>query len=416
MLDRRYFLASAGALIAAPAMAAGVTVNLPPVPEAGFRGAVVDIPPLPVDHARTHVKVAAGRAFRLSCCHATELVIEGVTADAYALDERRGIIAARQDIDAEATYKATAHRYDAFGSQGYVSGASRFIDPEEWGATGELYRLYVSRFGVEVIAVHAYRDGVRRDRLAEHRAWVETARKRLGGVLRKRGVKVMAYGHSIQAMGYRTPEMMVVANGASRDLMGYFALNATDTRAKFDQAGGHAREGYNYRLLERLDEPAYLNFAIPGTDSSANSLTDNGVVYGHGGFQPRLSAAIAMKPDIVVVDFAVNDINETGLYARYLRILNAFKSAGVARIVMAPPIENPSWRDRQAATLLVRDAIERAANDTGSVFVDVTGLYRRGEEGALGLSAWSHCAANLSNHPGRTELREVGRLLASLAD
>lgn len=416
MIDRRLFLAGAGALLSAPAHAAPTTVTLPPVPRLGFKGATVPVPPLPSQRISSRVKVAAGRETRLPCCHATDLAIEGVSPEAYALDERRGVITAKQDIDATASYTATAHRYDAFGAAGYVAGTPRLIDPEEWGASGELYRLYVSRFGVEAIPVHAYENGVRRDRMAAHQAWLKASRKLLGGVLRKPGIKVMAYGHSIQAMGYRSPEMMTQANGPARDLMGYFDLNDSDTRAKFEQAGGHAREGYNYRLLDRLKSPTYLNFAIPGANASATTMTGGSVAYGNGGDPTRLTAAFAMKPDVAVIDFGVNDIGNERVYEQYLHLLGAFRDAGVPRIVLTPLIEHPAWRDRLGPTQYVRDSIIKAAAQTGSVVVDVFPLYEAGEEGAMGLSRWSHCAASLSNHPGRTELRAIGRLLASLAD
>lgn len=415
MIDRRLFLAGAGALLSAPAHAAPTTVTLPPVPRLGFKGATVSVPPLPSQRISTRVKVAAGRETHLPCCHATDLAIEGVPPDAYGLDERRGVIAAKQDIDALATCTATAHRYDAFGAAGYVAGTPRLIDPEEWGASGELYRLYVSRFGVEAIPVHAYENGVRRDRLAAHRAWLQASRKLLGGVLRKPGIKVMAYGHSIQAMGYRSPEMNQ-ANGPARDLMGYFKFNDDDTRAKFEQAGGHAREGYNYRLLDRLKSPTYLNFAIPETDASATPAPDGRVAYGNGADPARLAAAFAMKPDVAVIDFGVNDIGHERVYEQYLHLLGAFRDAGVPRIVLTPLIEHPAWRDRVGQTQYVRDSIIRAAAQTGSVVVDIFPLYETGEEGAMGLSRWSHCAASFRNHPGRTELRAIGRLLASLAD
>lgn len=414
MIARRHFLAGAGALAATPAWSAPTAVHLPAVPRLGFQGAAVQIPPLPVDHARTRVTVAAGRETRLPCCHATDLVIEGVPPDAYALDERRGVLTALRDIDAEATYTATAHRYDAFGAQGYAAGTPRFIDAEEWGAVGELYRLYVSRFGVEVIPVHAYRDGVRLDRLDQHQAWVDASRRRLGGVLRKPGLKVMAYGHSVQAMGFRSPEMTTAANGPARDLPGYFSLQPSDTRAKFEEAGGHSREGFTHRLLDRLDGATYLNFAIPRSDSGAGSDVENGVTYGHGSNPARLATALAMKPDVVVVDFGLNDIGNPDPYEGYRRMLDAFKAAGVARIILTPPSEHPAWRDRPALHQAVRAATIRAADDTGSVLVDVSALYALGEEGAMGLSRWSHCAANLRNHPGRVELRATGRLLASL--
>lgn len=381
----------------------------------GFKGATVSVPPLPVDHARTRVTVSAGGETRLPCCHATDLVIEGVSPSAYTLDPRRGVITATQDIDASATYTATAHRYDAFGSKGYVAGTPRFVDPEEWGATGELYRLYVSRFGVEVIPVHAYRDGVRLDQMAEHQAWLSASRKLLGGVLQRPGLKVMTYGHSIPAMGYRVPSQMVEANGPARDVPGYFETYPTDTRALFDGLKAHTREGYAYRLVERLNNPTYLNFSIAGSRSDDQLIPGDSHPYGSGAYPARLARALELKPDVVILDFGMNDLGMPRVYESHVAILDAFRSAGAARIVMTPQVEHPAYRDRLPAVQLVRDQIAMAARDTGSVLVDTTALYLPGEEGAMGLSRWSYCAATLSTHPGRSELHAAGRLLASLA-
>ncbi len=163
MIDRRHFLAGAGTHIAASALAAPASVVLPPIPSMGFEA--------PRSRslrfrwtARTRVTVSAGGETRLPCCHATDLVIEGVPPSAYALDPRRASSPPLRTSTPARPTRPRRTRYDAFGSKGYVAGTPRFVDPEEWGAAGELYRLYVSRFGVEVIPVHAYRDGVRLDR------------------------------------------------------------------------------------------------------------------------------------------------------------------------------------------------------------------------------------------------------------
>lgn len=413
-LTRREGFLGAAAAFATPALGADLEVYLPPVPRVGFKGQRVKVPPLPTTEVRQRFLINEGQDWRLGHRNPVAFKIDGADPSGYSLDDRRGILTVKKSGLAIVSYSAVAQRYDAFGAKGYVVGTPRWLDPEEWAASGDLYRIYVTRFGAEVIPVHDFVGGVRRTELAAHKARVAAKRALLGSVLGRPGLRVLAYGHSVQAVGRLSAGMINSPNGPDRDIADYFLRSPGDTRARFEGAGGHVREGYVYRLLDRLRDPTYLNLAIPGTSSGGGFSIDKGVPYWNGGNALRLMSALGQKPDLVIVDFGLNDIGASDLVGRYTTILDKFRKAGVARIVMTPSGENPLYRDRLKAVDEVRASIAKAAAATASALVDVGPLYRPGNEGAMGLSRQSHAAADLKNHPGRTELRAIGARLAEL--
>lgn len=307
-------------------------------------------------------------------------------------------------------------------------GKDRKLDPEEFEANApqgmeEIFALFSTPAGSEVIPVHEWRSGVKRGHEAEHSAWLKECQSRLPRLMSKIGsqqaVTLAGYGDSITSLGSRSPDQINQANGSRRDTLRHFEAYGDDWRSQIPLFGGHHRLGWNWFLKEAIERASgapclYQNWGLAGTTSGTGYQVIDGSDYPNAANPTRVEKMLCDNPDLVVVCVGMNDIGDPiDTKANLVQIINHIQSHGAEALIVAPPRQNPNFHSRD--DLLWRYTHQRvteAAEQSAVALVPMDKLY--GETGAMGLSRQSHCAASFTNHPGRRELAAIGRLIAQI--
>lgn len=424
-------------------------------------GFYVQLPALHLGQLAGPVEIAPRLVRVPGPTHEVTKVTLGVGEHGIRLPYRRAeIVAASEDVElqlfsaivqrvgdaateATVTYRGWNSRYDLLsidptdGALHLSLGTDRALDPEEFAAKlppGHLplYSIYTTCAGVEPIDLTGWRGLVHRTQAADHVIWLEESRRLLPATLRKlrlgQNISLAGYGDSLTALGGRDPDQILAPNGRLRDTLGYFERYGNDWKASvplFSRAPHgplrHHRLGWNWILKTAMEqrfgvEVEYLNWGLAGTTSGRDTTVIDGTAYPNAGNPERLARLIDSAPDLVTIALGMNDIGEAiDTFANLYYICEHIRSAGAEVVVIGLCPQNPGFNSRDPALWRqTHDSILAAAEAANVAFVPTWRILGAGNEGATGLSPWSHSSASMTNHPGPRELSAVGELLASI--
>ncbi len=323
-------------------------------------------------------------------------------------------------------------RYDAIcfdtlaGRVNIVRGAEREFDVADWmpelppGHT-RLASLLVTADDVQVIETHGYSDlmkiGDSGDWIGECRRWLPNLYRQMEAGM---PIRLLGYGTSLTAQGGPVPDELFVPNGHSRDRLKFYytpSQLATDTIARiptFDHADGvdHVHLGFNWALKEAIERRSgapvtYLNMGVSGTTTEEG---ENANGYPNGRHDRRLKEAVQLEPDLVVIEYCINDLDTQELVNNLICIIEAFVDSEV--VVLGCP-GFPSFRSLEHWHRGECSA-RAAAEATSAAFVPFAPIMAPGNEGATGLARRTLCSANGINHPGPAEMMIYGRWLSKI--
>lgn len=316
-----------------------------------------------------------------------------------------------------------------------VQGTERADDPTEFipslTASDQLplFNVRATTSGVEVIPVWNFTDG--EPRLMSEELERERRRGRLclqttlGKLRRGANVKVLYFGDSIATLQDSTPSS-ATPDGANRDrdfyylenigsdLVGTYPLYTAVQLGRADDGAGavHMRLSFMWSLIDQMEKCGgtitYNNFGVGGTNTG--SAVDGSLAQ-----QPWLTAAIALAPDVVVINFGMNETNAETCESRMVAVANHFRDAGIEVVIMGLPRK----RSITSVTTVglfqdINRGLHRAAVFTGSAFVPLYQIYADDYIGGVGCTAADTCSANAINHPGIREHLLIGDELVKL--
>ena len=114
----------------------------------------------------------------------------------------------------------------------------------------------------------------------------------------------------------------------------------------------------------------------------------------------------------MILDFAMNEIGADTTYANFKSIIQQAKAAGMDVVVMACQQTNKQTDTRDIASWRKTNrTLQLVAADTGAAFCATHWLTDQGG-GGMPVAPEQLCSANFFNHPGITENRVYGELLA----
>lgn len=366
-----------------------------------------------------------------------DATISGMDVTVAGLFERNGV--ARMFTTTQTIAAATGAniRYDTIyydqsaGTFGVQSGTERADDPSEMIPTLSdpkrvaLINTRATAAAVTTVPVYDVFNGEVRSLGDE----LEAERKRgrlclqnvLGKLRRGAAVKLLGFGDSIIAIADSVGQSQAVPDGTTRDLPAYYSNNIGSdlvnaytlvtnlSLGRADDGGGaiHITQGFMWELYRAMlksgSSVLYNNFGVAGT-TSADAAFPTPTAW--------LNAAVALAPDVVVINFGMNEIGNSGTEDRMVTIIETFVDAGIDVIVMG------CQRPRSGATVanweLTNRALHRAALYAGAAFVPMLPLYDADYLGALGITTADLCSANAGNHPGFREHVAIGRELVKL--
>ena len=293
-----------------------------------------------------------------------------------------------------------------------VVGTERDMDAHEFGPVkGErktaLYLLYVHEESVTAVPLYRFEKGVRRDSQTAFESLQANNKIALAKTLAKlrKGlpIKMVGYGHSIVAHG-------------GYDLLWYFEATDGTTRnaiPRYDRGDSNGpwavKTSYIWVAKLALESAFgvtidYLNAGKSGTSSSSAA---------NQGLDPaRLGPVLASGADLMILDFAMNEIGADTTYANFKSIIQQAKAAGMDVVVMACQQTNKQTDTRGiAGWRKTNRTLQLVAADTGAAFCATHWLTDQGG-GGMPVAPEQLCSANFFNHPGITENRVYGELLA----
>jgi hypothetical protein len=325
-------------------------------------------------------------------------------------------------VRAKVEFSFLPERYDSVfldpktGVLRLVEGQSRRLDAEEYvpatpAGTWRICNLVVRGEGVESFFTPEPRDCV------QGREFLKPFLSKL-----KKGqpVRLCGYGDSITAVQAGRVGLgpnSVFHDRVERYFGRYRTVGTQDKIETFDFGDGagkkHCKMGWNWRLVEALDrtygvKTTYLNCGIGSTTSSSTMLRPG---IANGLYPERLEAALATRPDLVVLAFGMNErgSNQTG--PNTAKLIQRFQAVGAAVIVMGvPKVNGCMWRDGRCPPwektngILAKTAAENAAAFVDPRLID------------LGTAPRHWCSSNNYNHPGLRELLIYGHGLASAVE
>ncbi|WP_150752767.1 SGNH/GDSL hydrolase family protein [Pseudomonas fluorescens] len=348
------------------------------------------------------------------------VLAEGVD---YSVDYSFGKLYGRinkADFLVDVSYTYQRERYDLLQVDltslevSVVAGTERDMDALEFGPVkGErktaLYLLYVHEDSVTAVPLYRFDNGVRRDSQAVFERLQANNKVALAKTLAKlrKGlpIKMVGYGHSIVAHG-------------SLDLLWYFEAidpvtrNAIPRYDRGDSAGAWAVKTSYLWVAKLALESAfgvtidYVNYGKPGTSSSSAA---------NQGLDPaRLGPVLASGADLMILDFAMNEIGADTTYANFKSIITQAKAAGMEVVVMACQQTNKQTDTRDVAGWRKTNrTLQLVAADTGVAFCATNWLTDQGG-GGMPVAPEQLCSANFFNHPGIKENQVYGEMLARL--
>lgn len=420
-------------IVGATAVGAAVTLS------AVSNGAVVAIEVTYTTRQDLPVGPSAGDAIESAVGAAT-----GSNVDVYGKFNRLGVatdfrgtlvhaVAAGADIRYDVIY----YDFDAL-TLGIQAGTARTIDPSEFipaltdSKRRALFNVRVTSAGVvDVVPVWEVQNGEVRVLESELRRERKRSRaclpKTLAKIRRGAALKIVSFGDSIVAI-QSTTTSLVTPNGAVRDVaaapltdvnhylrdsIGADVVNAMPLYTSVqlgradDGAGAiHSKFGFVWDLVTSIQAAGgavtYDNFGVGG---STSSQAVSGAALSAWGL-----AVAALAPDLVIVNFGMNERGVTTTEANIVIVCNAFKALGIETVCMGVARPNGSlvgWD-------YTNRAIGRAAQFTNAAYVPMMPLYDNKYIGAIGCSTLDASAANRINHPGIAEHKAIGRELIKL--
>lgn len=370
-------------------------------------------------------------------------LVQGVD---YAIKPNTGRIYGLKNIadkSVNVSYKGYNHRYDLIvanrqsGAVSVIKGTERKIDPEHYQPTAgnaiELFLVYVTINGCELLPVYRYRNYMPLDYVEPFNAWLYWCKtnltKTFGKLNKGQNITLMGYGDSITAQGDGWGDSALIAGG-NRDRVYILERIPGDTIASqitlYDGTdkdflgstyNNHTKIGWNWHLKATLEQlfgvtVTYKNRGIGGSESSTTDGSANGGIYG-GLNSTRLNAALSDNPDLVVLAFGMNELGSDQTYTNCRAIIEQFKSKGADVIVMTTPMPN-KWGGaaRKEDWLYTNDELVRCAIDTKSAYVSTYLLEHSDFAGNNRLSEQNMCNDNLYNHPTHYQLKHIGNMLS----
>jgi lysophospholipase L1-like esterase len=309
---------------------------------------------------------------------------------------------------------ATYGRYDLIQidpsdqSDSYVAGTQRTVNPFDYLPTPTLYpflHIYTNTSGVKT-AIPLYYFEQNADVLVKQREYLSGIR---GALAAGTAIKIAAIGDSITGQSLSTTQSASVPNGASRDILEFFQNMPSDTRTAMFGATADSTAisaGWCKRLVDYLNSyytnnVTYDNFGIGG-DELDNAIT-------------RASHVVAVSPQVIVINFGMNDVN-TDVYDDLDTLIQYFQAnAPSAKIIVnGCARQNGSVVANRMPAMIKNWRMQMAAMKNGVIFINGNELYNELSFVAKGLHSDHYCIANGSNHPGYKELEAYFDTLVDL--
>lgn len=357
-------------------------------------------------------KLPAGNIKKLQLYRGRKLLKEGKD---YFLNKQGAIagLKPRKAFKAKASFSFVPERYDSVfldtenGRLHYIQGRERNIDAEEYipGCPDRYIRL----FNILVSGKNFYVFPVCQNENPVKKGDIVVSFKKL-----KNGenIKICSYGDSISAIQLEYPTYK--AGGPLRDRPEiYLTRYPEDTVEKielydFNDGAGkvHCKIGWSWFLADFLEKTYmvktnYLNFGIGGSQSSSGKR--------NGLYSRRIRAVIKEKPDLTILAFGMNELEDSDTGERISEIIHIFKNSGSDVIVMGVPWLNGNRRDSLKSWNKTNTLLAKAAEENDCPFVDTRKI-------CLGIAPRHMSSANLFNHPGPGELAVYGRNLCRVFD
>ncbi len=300
-------------------------------------------------------------------------------------------------------YTFLPERYDALwqtaaGELRYLAGPERDFDAEEHIPVLE---------GGKRVAVVAVRGEEAELVPCEIPASTYVGKEKLAEFLKKLKagdtVRVMGYGDSITAVQSARPGYE--PGGEFRDRAErYFDRYDAATRKQLPVwtregvKGTFVKAGWCWGLVDELEKSCGVKV---GWQNAGIGGTNSGATKGNGLDPERLDAALAAKPDLVVIAFGMNEIDSPKSQENVTKIIEAFRKAGAEVVVVGIP------RCQIRSVEKSNTNLGKAAEAGGAVFVDLGKV-------SPGVAPRHYCSANQYNHPGITEFATYREVLAGV--
>ena len=317
----------------------------------------------------------------------------------------------KKPIPTTASFSYFPDRYDSIffdpgnGSLSIVQGVMRDVDAEEYipavpAGKIRLCNIAVTGNNIRVIPTYAKTNVVVEGDLTAFFKKLKSGKP----------VKVLGYGDSITAIqnGHTEYKPNSKAHDRYESYLSRFPKDTVALVEKFDFHDGvgkkHCKLGWNWKLGETIEKKygnkvEYFNCGIGGTCSTVNKR--------HGLYPDRIQAALAVKPDLVVLAFGMNELGKLSTEKNIDEIIKRFKAVGADVIVMGVPQINGERNDAMNKWQKTNDILKRAAQANSCPFVDTTQVN-------LGIIPKHICSANQYNHPGINELKKYSEALAEV--
>jgi lysophospholipase L1-like esterase len=364
-------------------------------------------------YMRNKLPVRNIQSFKLFRLATPEVLLKEKTD--YILAGQGAVCSAKKEMEqvkVRAEYTYLPERYDglflslADGRLFLVPGVVRAVDAEEYipatpAGCLRIANVVATGSALTVIPTWAQTPPVQPGSLDHLQAKIKAGET----------IRVLGYGDSITAV--QKGRVTFTPGGVMRDRPELFCNRyPQDTRdriERFDFKDGagkvHCRLGWNWKLVEALKKRSglaveYYNAGI-GSTTSKNAKSQ-------GLDEARLAEALAVKADLVVLAFGMNELGSSQTEGNMSELVKRFKAAGADVVIMGVPLINgtrPSGHQRAwEKTNALLSAVATAQN---CAFVDPRKIN-------LGLKPDHVCSANLYNHPGMHELHCYGIALASV--
>jgi hypothetical protein len=252
-------------------------------------------------------------------------------------------------------------------------------------------------------------------------------------------MKALRRGTPVDVIGYGTSNTETAnpeggfGERVHGDNLGFYAYLAADAQALLPQlppdGSGFIRTTVNFQwgLVRAFQNnwgvsSNYYNFGVSGS-TSANTLV--GSVYNGlhpariGALQTKIASLVAAgRAVLVVIEFSANEPHSTDICSNVVAIIDAIRAAGGEAYVMGATPWNvlaPTLADSTPQPFgfdICHDGLAAAARLRDAAFCNTRHLFRRGAEGATGMSQRIWGSQNNYNHPGAAERLAMGDLLA----
>jgi lysophospholipase L1-like esterase len=254
-----------------------------------------------------------------------------------------------------------------------------------------------------------------------------------GKIARAAPLYIVGIGDSIQCIANVTTQSGATPNGAVRDIAtgasGYLqgpgivgapiysalpVFTAAQLGRTADANGAiYSKLSFMWELVAAIQARTGLGLGAGGIRYDNFSIAGQGAAALYsGGPTAWLNAAIALAPDVIIVNMGINDYGtaQATLLASMGGIITTIRAAGIEVIVMGVANNTAGSAGWDVVTRTLREASE--AN--GAAHVSLLPLYDPRFIGALGVGPLDRCGANRINHPGPREHVQIGAMLSRM--